>query len=56
MAKTAKIIDGTLVKIKHRGGVKEIPESYDQRQKILRECHDRAGHRGLDATLALVNA
>lgn len=56
MSKTCKLIDGKIMKIKARGGIREIPESFLQIRAIMKEAHDGGGHRGLDATMTIVTA
>jgi hypothetical protein len=51
MAKTCKILDGRVVKVKTRGGLKEIPETLVARKQVLLEAHDGEGHKGLDGTM-----
>lgn len=56
MAKTCKIIQGRVVKIKSRGGIKEVPESLAERRHILEEAHEGGGHKGLDGTMGNVTS
>lgn len=56
MSKSCKLIDDKIIRIKNRGGFKEIPESLHQIKAILEEAHDGAGHRGLDATMTVITA
>jgi hypothetical protein len=56
ISKTCKLIDDKVMKIKVRGGIKEIPESLTKVGEILKEAHDGGGHRGLDATMSIITA
>jgi RNase H-like domain found in reverse transcriptase/Integrase zinc binding domain/Integrase core domain/Reverse transcriptase (RNA-dependent DNA polymerase) len=56
LAKSCTIVDRRVMKVKVRGGIREIPESFMRVKEIVKEAHDGGGHRGLDATMAVITA
>jgi len=56
MGKTCKVLDQRVVKVKSRGGLKEIPELWMERKQVLVEAYDGADHKGLDRTMTTITA
>jgi hypothetical protein len=54
MSKTYQMIDGRIVKMKARGGIREVPETFLGIKEILKEAHEGGGHRGVDATMTII--
>jgi hypothetical protein len=56
LAKSCRLIDGKVMKLRVRGGIREVPESLLEIKDILKKAHDGSGHKGLDATMAIITA
>jgi hypothetical protein len=54
MAKTCRLLDDRVIKVKTRGGLKEVPESWTERKQVLEQAHEGTGHKGLDGTMKTV--
>lgn len=44
MSKTCTILEGKVMKIKSRGGIREVPDSLKKIKEILKEAHEGGGH------------